>query len=44
MPRTGQPAGGGLFVPVGAALLALGLVLGGARLVRRGRAGPAMHR
>jgi methionine-rich copper-binding protein CopC len=44
MPRTGHPADGGPFVPAGAALLALGLVLSGARLVRRGRAESAMHR
>ena len=44
MPRTGQPVGGVPFVLLGATLLALGLVLGGARLVRRGRAGSALHR
>ena len=44
MPRTGHPPAATPFMLLGAALLALGLVLGGVRLVRRGRAGSAMHR
>ncbi len=44
MPRTGHAADTGPFALPGAALLGLGLVLGGAWLVRRSRAGAAMHR
>lgn len=44
MPRTGHPADGDPFWPAGAALLGLTLALCGAWLVRRGRAGSAMHR
>jgi methionine-rich copper-binding protein CopC len=44
MPRTGYAADIGPFALPGAALLGLGLTLVGAWLVRRGRAGAAMHR
>jgi copper resistance protein C len=44
MPRTGHTADTGPFALPGAALLGLGLALGGIRLVRRSRAGAATHR